>query len=124
MFIKAWNSYDLGVYRINQLKKDKAVKKYLEEIFPQKELKTIKRIAREFAEALGVEFVHNLKRGWENKLLAKGRVFSRGGTELKTKEEIKEHLSLNGEIKFQAFRKNGSIAVVKALKRPAHLCWD
>lgn len=124
MVIKVWNNYDGRVFKINigpDGLRDLAEKSK----FTPQEQRMVKKIAKEFAEQLGLEFVHNLKEGWEGELLRTGRVLSRNGTKkLTTEAEIKEELSTAGEINFLAEKKFGSWAIIKKLRKPKHLCQD
>lgn len=123
MFIKVWNSFDMGVFRVCPGLDSKEIIQEIEKHFNPEQMKILKKIAKEFGEKLGLEFLHNLKRGWENKLLASAKVLTkRGDRELRTKEEITRSLSEDGEIQFFAHRKNGSMALLKKLRKPAHLC--
>jgi hypothetical protein len=121
MIIKVWNNYDLGVYRINPLAR-KSLKKDMAKRFTPAVLKKIKAIVKEFMEQLGVEFKHNLKRGWENKLLAVGKVLTKNGNHLTTKEEIGQALLNDGEIQFFHHQKKSLSFITTILKSP-HLCW-
>ncbi len=123
MVIKVWNNWDGGVLKVN-LDPDKS-RSIIGEQFTPAEQKKIKKIAKEFAEQLGLEFVHNLKEGWEEELLRNGRVLSRDGTKkLTTKAEIEKELSAAREINFFAEKKFGSWAIIKELLKPKRLCWD
>jgi hypothetical protein len=122
MVIKVWNNYDRRVFRINPC--IKKMRQDIEARFTLKQLKEIKRVAKSFREELCLEFEHNLKRGWENKILVAGKVFTKDGTqELKAKDEIRNALSEKGEIQFFASRKNGSIRFIKSITKPGHLRW-
>ena len=122
MFIKVWND-DGGVFRICPGLDSKEMREEIEKHFTEKEIVTIKKMAKKFSEELGLEFLHNLSRGWENKLLAGARVLpKRGNGELETKEAIRKALSEDGEIQFFAHIKNGSMALLRGLRKPAHLC--
>lgn len=124
MFIKVWND-DGGVFRIFPGLNTKEMKKEIEKHFTEKEMVVIKKMAKKFGEKLGLEFSHNLSRSWENKLLADARVLTKiGDGELETKEAIRKALNEDGKIQFFAHRKNGSMALVKRLRKPAHLCWS
>jgi len=124
MYIKIWNNYDMGVYKVNPNMK-KIAKKADEKFSPAKR-KQLKKISQEFWEKVGMEFAHNLKPGWENKLLNSGLVLSKdGGQELKTKKDIEAELSSNGQVQFHHSRKNSSLNfIAKEVKKPTHLCWS
>lgn len=123
MIIKIWNNWDGGVFRVNMNSK-KAFKEVKEKFSPQ-EQKKLRQIAKEFAEELVVVFEHNLRRGWERKILVAGKVLSKNGKrELKIAQEIKEVLGCDGEIQFHARRKNGSLSFIRSIERPAHLHWS
>ncbi len=123
MIIKIWNSSDMGVYRI-----DPCIKKMGQDIkvrFIPRQIRELKQAAKIFWEKLGLEFEHNLVRGWENKIIAAGKVLTKDGKkELKTKDEIKKALSEKGEIQFFAHRKNGSMRFIKSITKPKHRCWS
>lgn len=123
MVIKIWNNYDGGVYRINP-----GIKKMAPDIkarFSSRQIKRIRQIAKTFRDELGLEFKHNLVRGWENKILAAGRVLTEDGKqELKTKDEINKALAEKGEIQFFARRKNNSMRFIKSITKPSHFCWS
>ena len=129
MIIKNWNNHDMGVYKIHPNMK-KVAKQIHEKLKKDKKneefIKNLKKISREFWEDLGLEFVHNLKPGWENKLLNNGRVLLRdGGQELKTKKEIQAEMSKNGQVQFHHRQKNNSLNfIAREVKKPAHLCWS
>jgi len=121
MIIKIWNNRDKGVYRVHV---SPNAAEDAKKMFSPKEQKELRRIGKELAEELVVVFVHNLRRGWERKILAAGKVSDKDGKrELKTFEEIKESLSSDGEIRFNARRKNGSLSFIRSIGRPAHLQW-
>jgi len=123
MVIKVWNNYDMGVFRVHPDIKKMAEK--TKEIFNPEELKELRKIAREFMEELGLEFVHNLTAGWERKILANGKVLTKSGRqELKTADEIKKAISENGEIQFLAHKKNSSLRFISSIKKPAEKCWS
>lgn len=125
MFIKNWNNYDYGVYKVNKPALNIWWKKEGKKLFSPKDIKEIRQIAKEFAEKLLVEFVHNLRRGWQNKILAAGRVTNRYGKELTTREEIDSALSNDREIEFHSHRKNGSYNFIrKNCMKAGHLRWD
>ncbi len=123
MIIKVWNNWDGGVFKITPgLDKFQSI---VEKEFTSQEQEMLKKIAKKFAEELGLEFVHNLKEGWEDELLRTGRVLSRDGTKrLTTKAEIEKELSAAREINFFAEKKFGSWAIIKKLLKPKRLCWD
>ena len=123
MNIKIWNNYDRSVFRLNPILNKTAER--IRKRFSPEENKQLQKISREFCEEAGLEFVHNLKPGWENKLLKNGKVLSRDGRqELKTKEEIEAELLENGMVQFHHRRKNSSFNfIAKEVKKPAHLCW-
>ncbi len=121
MVIKVWNNYDMGVYRVDIKKMGSDIKAR----FTSEQRRMLKQAAKIFWEKLGLEFEHNLARGWENKILAAGKVLTKDGTqELKTKDEIRKALSEKGEIQFLTHRKNGSLRFIKTITKPKHLCWS
>lgn len=123
MIIKAWNSYDMSVFKINHAALAKLLKDTKEK-FTDGETKQLRQIEKEFGEKLGLEFSHNLKRGWEGKLLNEGRVLDRKGKELITVKEVKAAFQRDGKIEFFAYGKFKSLSIVEKLKKPAHLCWS
>ncbi len=117
MIIKIWNSFDMGVFEINP--RIKYFYKEIEQVFSEKERKQLKEITKIFAEEMTIEFVHNLKKGWENKLLKNGVVSaSKNGNKLFTKEEIRKYLAEKGQINFSSRKKNGSCKFIKTIRKP------
>jgi hypothetical protein len=119
MYIKIWNDHCMDVFEVNpKIKKSQTTE------FKPEEEKELKKIAKRFLEIMGLEFEHNLKRGWENKLLANGKILNRNGDELKTKKAIRAELSEKGIVQFHHHKKNRSMNFInKEVKKPAHLCW-
>jgi len=123
MVIKVWNNWDGQVFKIN-ISSDGFKNIFREELTPE-EQKMFEKIKKKFVEELCLEFVHNLKEGWEEKLLQAGRVLSRyENKKLTTKAEIKKELTATGEINFFAEKKFGSWKIIKKLRKPKHLCRD
>lgn len=120
MYIKIWNNRDMDVFRVSpKIKKSQTTE------FKPEEEKKLKKIAKRFLEIMGLEFEHNLKRGWENKLLANGKILDHKGDELKTKKAIRAELAEKGVVKFYYKNKNHSMAfIAKEVKKPDHLCWN
>ena len=83
-----------------------------------------KRLLKNLMEFAGIEYIHNLEKGWENKLLMNGSVLTNIGDELKTKKEIKEEINRIGCIQFFHKKKNYSLAFIKKIRKSAHLCWS
>lgn len=124
MIIKIWNNYDRGVYKITP-KLRKWWKREGKNLFSPEERKQLRQISKELCEQTGLVFVHNLKRGWENKLLAVGEVLNKAGQKLNSREDIFKSLSADGEIQFHYCRKNGSVGFInKNIKKTDNLCWD
>ena len=121
MFIKNWNSYDMSVYKINPRIK----KAIIQKIFNSEERGQLRQIGKEFMDKLGVEFAHNLVRGWENKILQSGRVLSSNGCkELKIVAEVKKEMSEYGEVQFFSRKKLDSLGFIETIKKPVKDCWD
>lgn len=123
MYIKVWNNHDRSVLKITPSLK-KFYFKEVKRCLSKEELSQIKKFARVFAEDMALVFIHNLKRGWENKLLANGEVTTKSNCRLSSKEEIGRALDSDGEIQFHAYRRFGSCAFIKELLKPAHLRWS
>ena len=122
MYIKIWNNRDRSVFKITPSLK-KFYSKEIKQRLSREELSQIKKFARIFAEDMALVFVHNLKRGWENKLLANGEVTTKSNCRLSSKEEIRRALDSDGEIQFHTYRKLGTCAFVRKLLKPPHLRW-
>ncbi len=122
MYIKTWDSCDMGVYKVNKGALERLLKTLSK--FSQEEIEQIKLMAKDFGEALGVEFAHNLRRGWQKAILNEGQVFDKNKKELLTVDQIKEAFMRDGEIEFHAYKKNTSLKVIDFLRKPAHLCWS
>jgi hypothetical protein len=124
MFIKAWNNHDGGVYQINKAAIGAAYKQRLEKIFTKEQISELKQIAREFQEELGLVFVHNLKKGWEQRILEGGKVFaSYEKKELKSAAEIKAVISEKGQIEFIAHKELSSWKFIQKFLKPAKERW-
>jgi len=122
MIIKAWNSYDMGVLQVNR-NALKSIEKEIREKFTKEQIRELRQMAKEFGEQRSLEYAHNLKRGWEKKLLNEGRVLDRRGTEITTVQQVKDIFRRDGQIQFFAYNKGKSLKVIDSLKKPAHLCW-
>lgn len=123
MIIKVWNNHDWKVFKVMPV-----LGRFAEDIksaFNKEEKRQLRKMAKIFAEETALEFVHNLKKGWENKVLKNGNVLSKSNNKvLKTKEEIQRALGSDGEIIFHSHKKNSSVLFIKKIKKPAYLCWD
>lgn len=123
MYIKTWNGHDMGVFQVNP-NLNKFYSREVKGHFSKEELAQLKKIARLFAEEMCLVFAHNLIRGWENKLLANGKVMTKSNRQLSSKDEILRALATDGQIEFHTYRKNSSCAFIKELLKPAHLRWS
>ena len=121
MVIKVWNNHDLGVFRINP-----TVKKIVSPVrFSPKVRKQLKKAAKMFMEKLGLEFEHNLARGWEKKILIAGRVLDKyGRRELKNIQEIKEELGERGEVQFFSHQEGKSFKFIDSIRKPKEKRWS
>jgi hypothetical protein len=81
---------------------------------------------KSFGYAINDEFVHNLQRDWENKLLIAGAkvLTAKGDRILKSKAEIRNALKRYGEVLFFARGNNNTRILLNKIKKPAHLCWN